>query len=72
MKKPGYIFSADVIRGLAIFGVVTIHIANEIYTRLDFFGGSIWWIASLLNSIFLISDAYRTTLTIPSVSMSPQ
>ena len=46
----GYSLSADVIRSLAIVGVVTIHIANAVYTRIDFFGGTMWWIAIILDS----------------------
>lgn len=54
-KSSSYIFSADVIRVLAILGVVAIHTTNAIYTRPDFFGGSVWWIAVLLDSLSRIS-----------------
>jgi surface polysaccharide O-acyltransferase-like enzyme len=51
MKKGAkYIFSADVIRCLAIFGVVIIHTANSVFERPDFFGGISWWLAIILNS----------------------
>lgn len=55
IKKDNYIFSADVIRLLAILGVVSIHSVNAIYTRLDFFGGMSWWIAFILNALSRIS-----------------
>ena len=52
MKKSGsYIFSADVIRTLAIFGVVAIHTANSVYERPDFFGGISWWLAIIIDSV---------------------
>lgn len=54
-KRQSYIFSADVIRVLAISGVVLIHTANAVYARLDFFGGLSWWIALFLDSLSRIS-----------------
>lgn len=54
-NKPGYVFSADVIRCVAIFGVIAIHTANAVYTRLDFFGGATWWFAIMLDSFSRIS-----------------
>lgn len=54
-KKSSYLFSADVIRSLAILGVVVIHTVNGIYTRPDFFGGIIWWVSIILNSLFRMS-----------------
>lgn len=54
-NNASYIFSADIIRNLAIFGVVIIHTTNAVYTRLDFFGGLTWWIAIVLDSFSRIS-----------------
>jgi len=54
-NKLSYNFSADFIRVIAIFGVVTIHIADAIYPRLDFFGGKIWWISIILDSLCRVS-----------------
>ena len=50
-KKNSYNLSADVIRALAIFGVVIIHTANAVYGRPDFFDGISWWFAIILNSV---------------------
>lgn len=49
--RSKYIFSADVIRAIAIFGVVIIHTANSVYARLDFFGGISWFFAIFLESL---------------------
>lgn len=50
-----YIFQADVVRSLAILAVIGIHLVIPITPRPDFFGGSVWWIAFLLNCLFRIS-----------------
>lgn len=55
MNKASYIFSLDVIRVLAIIGVVSIHIVNAVYTRPDFFGGATWWAAILIDSLSRVS-----------------
>src|SRR5690242_18537661 len=55
MNNKSYIFSLDVIRVLAIIGVVVIHITNAVYTRPDFFGGTMWWITIILDSLTRIS-----------------
>lgn len=54
-KKPTYIFAVDVIRVIAIIGVVIIHTVNAVYTRADFFGGITWWVSIILDSISRIS-----------------
>jgi surface polysaccharide O-acyltransferase-like enzyme len=51
MKKDKYIFSLDVIRTLAISGVVAIHVALAVSARADFFGGISWYISIIINSI---------------------
>lgn len=53
--NSSYIFSADIIRIIAIIGVVIIHTTNAVYTRMDFFGGLTWWIAIILDSFSRIS-----------------
>lgn len=53
--KKSYNLSADVIRVIAIVGVVIIHTANAVYGRPDFFGGISWWFAIFLNSASRIS-----------------
>lgn len=54
-EKQPYILSADVVRVMAIIGVVIVHTANAVYARPDFFGGLSWWIAIVLNSFSRIS-----------------
>lgn len=49
-KKSSYNFSADLLRVLAIAGVVSIHISYAVYARPDFFGGISWWISLAINS----------------------
>lgn len=55
MTRVNYVFSLDIIRVLAIFGVVSIHIVNAVYTRPDFFGGTTWWITIIIDSISRVS-----------------
>lgn len=55
MSKPAYNLSADVIRALAISGVVTIHVVIAVGGRPDFFGGISWWLAIILDSISRVS-----------------
>ncbi len=56
MKKiKNYSLTADVVRVLAIFGVVIIHTANSVFERPDFFGGISWWVALVLNSVSRIA-----------------
>jgi len=50
-----YIFQADVIRTLAILAVIGIHLVIPITPRPDFFNGTVWWAAFLLNCVFRIS-----------------
>jgi surface polysaccharide O-acyltransferase-like enzyme len=42
---------ADVVRTIAILGVVAIHTVNTVYERPDFFGGMTWWITIIINSL---------------------
>jgi len=50
LGKTNYLFSADIIRVLAIFGAVSIHIVQPFYGRWDFIGGKIWWITDIWNA----------------------
>lgn len=50
-----YIINADIVRVFALFAVVGIHLLNPIYARPDFFGGTFWWVAFLLNCLFRMS-----------------
>lgn len=54
---PGrsYSLAADLVRIAAIAGVVGIHILNPVYARPDFFGGTVWWLALILDSLFRTS-----------------
>lgn len=54
-KNSSYRFSADLIRTLAIMGVVAIHTSNAVFARPDFFGGVSWWFALIVNSVSRIS-----------------
>jgi len=54
-NKFSYSFSADVVRVVAILGVVIIHVTNAVYTRSDFFGGATWWLSITLDSFSRIS-----------------
>ena len=46
-----YNFKLDVVRALAILGVVAIHVWYPIYSRPDFLGGISWWFAYAINSV---------------------
>jgi surface polysaccharide O-acyltransferase-like enzyme len=51
MKKvSSYLFSADVVRVVAILGAVSIHVLQPVYNRLDFVGGVSWWVADIWNA----------------------
>jgi surface polysaccharide O-acyltransferase-like enzyme len=51
MKKFPYRVQADILRILAIVGVVLVHIVYEFYARPDFLGGTTWWIANVLSGV---------------------
>lgn len=55
VKPKNYSLAADIIRTLAIIGVVTIHTANSVFERPDFFGGISWWLSIILNSVSRIA-----------------
>lgn len=56
MKRvSSYIFSADVIRVLAIVLVITIHTFNEVHARTDFLGGASWMVTNVIVSLARIS-----------------
>ena len=46
-----YNFHLDIIRVLAVVGVVAIHVWYPIYSRPDFLGGFSWWLAYAINSV---------------------
>lgn len=50
-KKISYLLSADIVRVLAILGVVVIHTMNIVYARPDYLGGISWWIANIFDSL---------------------
>jgi surface polysaccharide O-acyltransferase-like enzyme len=50
-KITSYEFWPDIIRVVAILGVVAIHTVNSVYQRPDFFGGASWWLAISINSL---------------------
>lgn len=54
-KTSKYIFNADLVRVLAIFGVVGIHLLSPISSRPDFFGGTFWWLTYLASVLFRAS-----------------
>lgn len=54
-KNASYNLNADIIRVVAIIGVVLIHTVNAVFGRPDFFGGLSWWFAILLNSLSRIA-----------------
>jgi surface polysaccharide O-acyltransferase-like enzyme len=54
-KKASYIFSADIIRVLAVFGVLFIHIVNGINGNPEFFGEISWWFGIVIDAISRIS-----------------
>lgn len=49
-----YFTSADIVRVIAIAGVVSIHVVYPVYSRFDFMGGISWWFANFANSISLV------------------
>lgn len=54
-NNSSYSFPADVVRVVAIIGVVIIHVTNAVYTRLDFFGAPTWFATVFLDSFSRIS-----------------
>lgn len=50
INEKSYNFPADIIRVIAIFGVLAIHTANTVYARIDYVGGMSWWVANLIDS----------------------
>lgn len=55
VQKKSFAVEIDLLRVIAIFGVLLIHLAYPIYARTDFFGGSTWWFATVLISFSRIS-----------------
>ena len=55
MKIKNYSLHADIVRVVALFSVVGIHLLTPIYAQPDFFGGKFWWITFLLNCLFRAS-----------------
>ena len=47
--------SIDLIRVIAILGALFIHLTYPIYARQDFFGGTTWWLATLISAFSRIS-----------------
>lgn len=55
MKYQQNIFSLDLVRAIAIIGVVAIHVFYPIYSRPDFLGGLSWWLAYSINAVSRIA-----------------
>lgn len=55
VKKVNHIFSADLIRVLAILGVVIIHADAITASTTNYFGGVSWWFANILHSAASVS-----------------
>jgi len=53
--KTKRIVSADLLRFVAILGVVTIHVTDSLINIKTFFGGLTWWYSNIINSISRIS-----------------
>ncbi len=53
--NSAYVAAVDIIRIVAITGVVLIHVANPIHSRTDFLGGTTWWTTNLLVSFSRVS-----------------
>ncbi len=54
-KKSSYNFSADIIRVLAISGVLFIHIVHPVNNNPDLFGKIVWWIGIAIDALSRIS-----------------
>lgn len=51
MAKPGYVIQADFIRIFAVICVVLVHTVYGFYARPDYLGGTVWWLANILNTL---------------------
>lgn len=58
-------YRLDIARILAVIGVITIHVTDDLVGRINYFGGFSWWISNFLNSfsrtavpIFIIISGY--------------
>jgi len=65
MENKQYLINADIIRIMAIFGAIGIHIVFPFYGRWDYIGGKIWWISDIWNAfartsipLFIILSGY--------------
>ncbi len=54
-KKTSYNFSADIIRVLAIFGVLFIHIVHPLNGRPDLFSEIVWWFGIIIDALSRIA-----------------
>ena len=50
-----FLIQADLIRVIAILGALFIHLTYPIYARPDFFGGSTWWLVTIISAFSRIS-----------------
>jgi surface polysaccharide O-acyltransferase-like enzyme len=56
-------FQLELIRALACIGVVVIHLFYPIYSRPDFLGGKVWWLATWLSSVSLVAVPWFVMLS---------
>lgn len=50
MENKNYIVNADIVRIIAIFGAIAIHIVFPFYGRWDYIGGKVWWLTDIWNA----------------------
>ncbi len=50
-----HLINLDIVRLIAILGALFIHLTYPIYARPDFFGGSTWWLVTIISAFSRIS-----------------
>ncbi len=72
LSSKNYNFAFDVVRCLAIIGIIAIHVLYPIYARTDFMGGISWWIATVINTFSRPSVPLFVILSGALLMSSPQ